>query len=452
MSLNMRTLAAVAPAINARIRGAAEFARVTTDSRQIQAGDLFVALRGDKFDGHQFAQAALDAGAAAVMVNNAGAENLSPALIVTDTLLALGRLAAWWRQKMPARIIGITGSNGKTSVKEMLAAILRAAASEEAVLATLGNFNNDIGLPLTLLRLRETDQYGVIEMGMNHAGEIEYLTQLAQPEVALINNAGTAHIGLLGSVAAIAAAKAEIIAGLPMQGRLVINGDDAYAAYWRQKAGAHAVMDFGLHQATTVRGSYIAQADYSDITIHMGDRQLAVRLPMLGEHNVMNALAAATAAWALGIADDAIVTGLQNCKGAYGRLQRKNAINGAVLIDDSYNANPDSTRAAIAVLAVVTGKKLLVLGDMGELGDDAAQMHTEIGALAKRSGIDGLYALGELSRHAAVAFGNGAHHFNHIEELTATLLPMLAEGQTVLVKGSRFMQMERVVKVLQGKN
>lgn len=452
MSSNMRTLATVASAINARIRGVAEFTRVTTDSRQIQAGDLFVALRGDKFDGHQFAQAALDAGAAAVMVDNAGAENFTPALIVADTRLALGQLAAWWRQKIPARIIGITGSNGKTSVKEMLAAILRAAAGEDAVLATLGNFNNDIGLPLTLLRLRDTDQYGVIEMGMNHAGEIDYLTRLAQPEVALINNAGTAHIGLLGSVAAIAAAKAEIIAGLPVHGRLVINGDDAYAAFWRQKAGAHEVLDFGLHNATTVRGSYVAYADYSDITVNMGDRQLAVHLPMLGEHNVMNALAATTVAWALGITDDAIVNGLQTCKGAYGRLQRKSAMNGAVVIDDSYNANPDSTRAAIAVLAAVTDKKLLVLGDMGELGDDAAKLHAEIGAFAKLSGIDGLYALGELSRHAVAAFGSGAHHFNHIEELTATVLPLLAEGQTVLVKGSRFMQMERVVKVLQGKN
>lgn len=447
--MSMMTIATAAQALGAQVRGTATFARVTTDSRQIQPGDLFVALRGEKFDGHQFAQAALDAGAAAVMVDEQGAADISPALVVADTRLALGRLAAYWRRQMPARIVGVTGSSGKTSVKEMLAAILRAAVGEDAVLATQGNFNNDIGMPLTLLRLHSGHQYGVIEMGMNRAGEIDYLTRLAQPDVALINNAGTAHIGMLGSVAAIAAAKGEILAGLPAQGVVVINADDEFAPLWRQSAGTHTVMDFGLRHAQAVRGSYVAHADHSDMQISTPDRQLAVRLPVLGEHNVMNALAATAAALALGISGAAIVTGLQGYKGVYGRLQRKHAINGAALIDDSYNANPDSTKAAIQVLATAPGTRLLVLGDMGELGADAAAMHAEIGQFAKCARLDGLFALGELSRHAVAAFGSGARHFNNVEELTAALLPLLAAEVTVLVKGSRFMQMERVVKALE---
>ena len=447
--MNMMTLTVAAQAVGAKVRGGAEFMRVTTDSRTIQPGDLFVALRGDKFDGHQFAQAALDAGAAAVLVDDRGAADLSPALVVADTRLALGQLGAYWRKQMPARIIGITGSSGKTSVKEMLAAILRAEVGDEAVLATKGNFNNDIGMPLTLLRLQPQHQYGVIEMGMNHAGEIEYLTKLAEPDVALINNAGTAHIGMLGSVEAIAVAKGEILLGLPAEGVAVINADDAFAPLWRQSAGKHAVLDFGVKQAATVKGRYVAQAEYSDVHISAPDMQLNLKLSALGEHSVMNALAAATAAKALGISGDAVVTGLQGFKGVYGRLQRKQGMNGCIVIDDSYNANPDSTRAAIDVLAATSGTRYLVLGDMGELGTDELKLHAEIGALAKNKGIDGLYAIGELSRHAVKAFGNGAQHFETPEALKAELVSTLKAGVTILVKGSRFMQMERVVRILE---
>ena len=447
--MSMMTLTTAAQALGATARGEASFTRVTTDSRQIQAGDLFVALRGEKFDGHQFAQAALDAGAAAVMVDSRGVADLSPAIVVADTRLALGQLAAYWRQQTPVRIIGITGSNGKTSVKEMLTAILRVAVGDDAVLATQGNFNNDIGMPLTLLRLQRGHKYGVIEMGMNHAGEIAYLTRLAQPDVVLINNAGTAHLGMLGSVAAIAAAKGEILLGLGEAGVAVINADDEFASLWRQAAGPHAVVDFGLHRATIVCGSYVAHADYSVVHITTPIMQLTLQLPVLGEHSVMNALAATAAAMALGISGDAIVAGLQGFKGVYGRLQRKPAVRGASVIDDSYNANPDSTRAAIQVLAAAPGEKLLVLGDMGELGANAAALHAEMGALAKQAGIDGLYALGELSAHTVAAFGAGAQHFANIDALTAALLPRLASGVTVLVKGSRFMQMERVVEILE---
>lgn len=447
--MSMMTVTAAAQAIAAQCQGEATFKRVTTDSRDIQPGDLFVALRGEKFDGHHYAQAALDAGAAAVMVEREQAADLSPAIIVADTRLALGQMAAYWRQQMSVRIVGVTGSNGKTSVKEMLAAILRASVGEEAVLATKGNFNNDIGMPLTLLRLRKEHQYGVIEMGMNHAGEIAYLTRLAQPDVALINNAGTAHIGMLGSVVAIAAAKGEILEGLSAQGVAVLNADDVFVPLWRQLAGTRTVVDFGLHRATAVRGRFVAHAGYSEVQMTTPRGVLTVRLPVLGEHNVMNALAATAAAFALGISSEAIVTGLQGYQGVYGRLQHKSGLHGAVLIDDSYNANPDSMRAAIQVLAAASGKRIMILGDMGELGDDAAAMHTEIGVLAKRAGITGFYALGELSRFAVVAFGSGAQHFETVEALTAAVLPQLSTNVTVLVKGSRFMQMERVVKLLE---
>ena len=448
--MRMMTTHTAAAATGGVVRGAAlEFARVTTDSRQIKTGDLFVALRGEHFDGHLFAQAALDAGAVAVMIDAAASGDISPAIVVSDTRLALGQLAAYWRQQMPARIIAITGSNGKTSVKEMLAAILRTAVGKDAVLATPGNFNNNIGMPLTLLALNPTHQYGVIEMGMNHAGELAYLTRLACPDVALINNAGTAHIGMLGSVAAIAAAKGEILAGCNEQGIVVINADDTYAPLWRQLAGAHRVLGFGLNIGADLQGGYTAYGAYSDMRIHGLGAELTLRLPVAGKHNVMNALAAVSAAWALGVPAEAISAGLQNYQGIYGRLQHKSGRNGALLIDDSYNANPDSMRAAIMVLAALAGTRLLVLGDMGELGDDAAAAHAEIGAFAKQAGIEGLYTLGELSRQAAAAFGNGARHFDDRDALQTDLLPRLGPGVTVLVKGSRFMQMERVVEVLE---
>ncbi|MEQ1669133.1 MAG: UDP-N-acetylmuramoyl-tripeptide--D-alanyl-D-alanine ligase, partial [Sulfuriferula sp.] len=358
-------------------------------------------------------------------------------------------LAAAWRQKMPARLLAITGSSGKTSVKEMLAAILCAAVGAEAVLATQGNLNNDIGMPLTLLRLRPEHQFAVVEMGMNHAGEIAYLSQLAHPDVAVIINAGTAHIGMLGSRQAIALAKSEIWAGLGEHGVAVVNADDAYAELWRDLAGAHKLIDFGLAHAQAVRGSYQAQAMANVITMQIGSESLAVRLAVAGEHNVMNALAAAAVAHAVGVDLSAIKAGLEGYQGVKGRLQRKSALHGAVVIDDSYNANPDSTHAAIKVLAASEGKKILVLGDMGELGDDAVAMHTQVGTMAKMAGVDALFALGDLSRHAVAAFGVGAHHYTDVAVLAADVAATLAADVTVLVKGSRFMQMERVVNILE---
>lgn len=441
------TLAMAAAAIHAAMRGAdVDFARVATDTRTIQPGDLFVALKGERFDGHRFAQQALDNGAAAVMIAADSGSSAQPALLVDDTRLALGQLAAWWRTQMPARLVAITGSNGKTTVKEMLAAILRAASSGAAVLATQGNLNNDIGMPLTLLCLRPEHKYGVIEMGMNHSGEIDYLTRLARPDVALVNNAGAAHVGMLGSVESVARAKGEIFAGLGDNGVAVINADDAHAGLWRILAGRHPVLDFGIEHDAAIRGSYRASVRGSEVTAATPIGPLQFSLRVAGEHNVRNALAATAAALALGVDARAIVNGLAEFGGVAGRLQFKSALHGATLIDDTYNANPDSVNAALAVLAAIPGKKILVLGDMGELGEDAAAMHAAIGLAARAAHVNRLLALGEMSAAAVATFGAGAMHFERIEELLAELENRLDAGVTVLVKGSRFMQMERVVK------
>ncbi len=444
--MNMMKLATAAAAIHADMRGAdVDFTRVATDTRTIQPGDLFVALKGERFNGHRFAQQALDNGAVAVMIAADSGCSVQPALLVDDTRLALGQLAAWWRTQMPARLVAITGSNGKTTVKEMLASILGAASSRAAVLSTQGNFNNDIGMPLTLLRLRPEHVYGVIEMGMNHSGEIDYLTRLARPDVALVNNAGAAHVGMLGSVENVARAKGEIFAGLGDGGTAVINADDIHAGLWHALAGKHPILDFGLEHGT-VRGSYRASARGSEVTAATPIGPLQFSLRVAGEHNVRNALAATAAALALGVGASAIVNGLSEFGGVAGRLQFKSALHGATLIDDTYNANPDSVNAALAVLAAIPGKKIVVLGDMGELGEDAAAMHADIGRAARAANVNRLLALGEMSAAAVTTFGAGAMHFERIEELLAELENRLDAEVTVLVKGSRFMQMERVVK------
>ncbi|WP_413439554.1 UDP-N-acetylmuramoyl-tripeptide--D-alanyl-D-alanine ligase [Sulfuriferula sp. GW1] len=448
----MTTLATAAAALHARMRGTdVEFDRVATDTRTIQPGDLFVALKGGNFDGHHFAQQALDKGAVAVMIATDSGCSAHPALLVDDTRLALGQLAAWWRTQMPARLVAITGSNGKTTVKEMLASILSAASSSAAVLSTQGNFNNDIGMPLTLLRLRPQHRYGVIEMGMNHSGEIDYLTRLARPDVALVNNAGAAHVGMLGSVENVARAKGEIFVGLGEGGTAIINADDAHAGLWRALAGKHPILDFGLEHGV-VRGSYRAGARGSEVTAATPIGPLQFSLRVAGEHNVRNALAATSAALALGVGASAIVNGLSEFGGVAGRLQFKPALHGATLIDDTYNANPDSVNAALAVLAAIPGKKIVVLGDMGELGEDAAAMHADIGRAARAANVNRLLALGEMSAAAVTTFGAGAMHFERIEELLAELENRLDAEVTVLVKGSRFMQMERVVKSFEVKH
>ena len=424
-----------------------EVLRVCTDSRSIQPGDLFIALRGEKFDGGAFAAQALQQGAAGVVLDAAQAPELVAAIRVDDTRLALGRLAAAWRRRFAIPVVAITGSNGKTTVKEMLAAILQVeTGSDAAVLKTEGNLNNDIGLPLMLLRLRGTHQFAVLEMGMNHAGEIDYLTRLARPDVALVNNAMTAHVGFLGSIENIARAKGEIFNGLTDAGIAVFNADDPHAGLWRESNARRCIVDFGIRQPASVRGHYQPRDFGSALAVTLPHACLEITLQVPGEHNAMNALAAAAAAFALDVSLRSIDAGLSGFTGVKGRLQRKPALHGSTFLDDTYNANPDSVKAALAVLAQQPGRTVLVLGDMGELGADAVAMHAQIGQAARAAGVDRLLALGDLSKETVAAFGAGAMHFERIQELLAELENELAPGTTVLVKGSRFMQMERVVQ------
>ena len=353
----------------ARIGPDARVSRVTTDSRAIMPGDLFVALVGERFDGHDFADRAIEAGAAGVMVSDPARVRRPEAsiLVVPDTRAALGELAAWWRGRHALAVAAITGSNGKTTIKEMLASILRAHAGDAAVLATGGNLNNDIGVPLTLLRLGAMHRFAVIEMGMNHLGEIAYLTRLARPDVAAIGNAGTAHIGELGSRENIARAKGEIFDGLSADGVAVINADDAFADYWRGLAGARKRIEFALDDTTAaVRGRCEPGDDGSLLTFFTPAGSGVTRLRVPGIHNVRNALCAIAVAHALGVGANAIAAGLTRYRGVGGRLEPRSGPNGARVVDDTYNANPDSMQAAIAWLAGIAGRRLFVMGDMGD--------------------------------------------------------------------------------------
>jgi len=449
----MMRISQAAHALGAQYSGDdAEFSAVCTDSRAVKPGDLFVALKGERYDAHAFLAQAAAAGATGLLVEQRGDVDL-PQIVVDDTTLALGRLGNYWRRQFDIPLIAVTGSNGKTTVKEMLASILREAVKGNAsdadpaagVLATRGNLNNHIGVPLTLLELRREHRYAVIEMGMNHAGEISYITRMAEPSVAVINNAGVAHMENLGSAEAIARAKGEIFEGLKPGGTAVINADDPYAPLWRASAAHARQLEFALEHKAAVTATYQLREFDSEIVLNTPLGAAQACLPAPGLHNVKNALAASAAATALEVPATTVAAGLARFGGIKGRLQRRRGLNGATLIDDTYNANPDSMRAAITVLARAPGKKLLVIGDMGELGSDEAAMHAQIGEFARAEGIGTVFTLGKLSAHTANAFGAGARHFERIEDLLAEIEPMLAPEVTVLVKGSRFMQMERVV-------
>jgi len=443
----MMSLAEAAAATAGRAsRGAVAFDGVSTDTRGLARGDLFVALRGERFDGHAFLQAAASAGAAAVMVEEgySGALPL-PALFVPDTRRGLGDLARAWRARFSPAVIGIAGSNGKTTVKEMIAAILRRHFGDAAVLATAGNLNNDIGMPLTVLKLRAAHRCCAIELGMNHKGEIAYLASIACPTVALVNNAQREHLEFMRSVAEVAAENASVYDALPADGVAVVNADDAHAAFFRKAAGRRKVVDFGLDAAAAVSGGYALKGLSSEIRIRTAAGEAPATLAIPGLHNVRNALAAAACALAVGIDEKTIGEGLSAFRPYTGRLQVKQARSGATVIDDSYNANPDSVRAAIDVLASCPGPTALVLGDMGEVGTQGVEFHREVGSYASSRRISRLYAIGEAAVHAVEAFGPGARHFDSVEALAASV-----EGKSILVKGSRFMRMERVVAALTG--
>ena len=443
----MMELREAARAVGGTLEGdSVRFSAVTTDSRAVAANDLFVALKGERFDGHAYLPEAQRRGAIAAMTSRV--VPLQPPMaqvVVDDTRLGLGRLAASWRSRFALPLVALTGSNGKTTVKEMLAAILAARDGDRSlVLATEGNLNNDIGMPLTLLKLREQHRHAVIEMGMNHEGEIDYLTRIARPTVAVVNNAQRAHVGILGSIEAIARAKGEIYAGLPASGTAVINDDDAFANYWKGLNRGRRIVTFGFASSATVRG----RLDGAALRVRLPDDEFAVTLQVSGEHNMRNALAACAAAFALGIAVADMREGLAGFAGVPGRLQRRRTRGGCWLIDDTYNANPESMKAAIRVLAAQGGRRVLVMGDMGELGPGSADLHAEVGVFAREAGIDALLALGNDSREAARAFGENAQSFDDIDGVIGAARAACAEGTTLLVKGSRFMQMERVTDAL----
>ncbi len=447
-----RALNLPAPQHNLPIR------RVITDSRQAAAADergtdLFVALVGDKHDAHDFVPAVLAQGAWA-LVSRHDCAALSGSLPVADTLAALQTLAAAWREAVNPLVLGITGSSGKTTVKEMLAAILRRQFGEAAVLATAGNFNNHIGLPLTLLALRPQQRYAVIEMGMNHFGELDALTRIARPDAALVNNALRAHIGCgFDGVGDIARAKSEIYRGLPESGTALIPAEDEYAEVFRAACRALNLrqIEFGVDKGEVHAENVRLLPLGCHFDLVWQDQRAAVELPVPGKHNVANAVAAAALALQAGVGlpeSAAALAGFANIKG---RLQRKAGLRGSTIIDDTYNANPDSMKAALDVLAGLPAPRIFVMGDMGELGDDEAPaLHAEIGRYARDKGIEAAYFVGDFSVEAAEAFGAAGLWFAAKDPLQQVLVHELPEQASVLVKGSRFMQMEEVVAALQG--
>jgi len=444
--LTLAQLAHALPQARLQGEGATVFASVSTDSRTLAAGALFVALRGARFDGHDYAAQAQERGAVALLVDRP-LDSTLPQLVVPDTLRALGLGAAHWRSRFMLPLIAVTGSNGKTTVTQMIGRILAQAHGEAQRLVTAGNLNNDIGAPLMLWRLAPAHRAAVLELGMNHPGEIRYLAQLVRPTVALVVNAQREHQEFMASVEATAHENGATLAVLPAEGTACFPADDACASIWRTLAGTRRVLDFARSGAAAVTAQYTLRTEGSRLALATPAGAFEVELPVPGEHNVHNALAAAAAALAVGIAPAAIVAGLAGFVPVAGRGVRHRLAGGALLVDDSYNANPDSVRAAIDLLATLPAPRTLVLGDMGEVGAQGPAFHAEVGAYARARGIDTLLALGTASADSARAF-DGGRHFSTVEALLAAARDAAAGGGTLLVKGSRFMRMERVVQAL----
>ena len=421
------------------------FSAVSKDTRSLQQGDLYVALKGENFDGHAFLKQAEDLGAAGALVSDVQSMAL-PQIRVEDTRIALGDLASAWRDQFKGKLVAITGSNGKTTVKEMCRAILLEAVKDDQVLSTHGNLNNDIGMPMTLLSIRQQHDYAVIEMGANHVGEINYLTQIAKPDIAVITNAGPAHLEGFGSLEKVAQAKSEIYGGLAENGVAVINLDDDYADYWRQVCKGKKIVTFSMKdQQADVYAEVQTDATYKFKT-NVGDAGISMNVP--GRHNVMNALASTAVALTLGVSLEKIASGLQSFSSVSGRLNLLKGVNGSSLIDDTYNANPLSLNAAIDVLMEMDGDAYLILGDMAELGQSAQVLHFEAGQQAKRMGVKKLFAMGDLSRNAVKGFGEGAEFYEDRNDLISAVIENMSSSTTMLVKGSRSMAMEKVVDAL----
>ncbi len=432
--------------------------RVHSDTRTLRAGDLFVALKGERFDAHDFLPQARAAGAVAAVAEHGLAEAGLAGLQVADTRAALGTLGANWRARMSLPLIAVTGSNGKTTVTQMIASILRAWVGD-AAFSTEGNFNNDIGVPLTLLRLRQDPdtwhRAAVVELGMNHVGEIAQLARMAAPTVALVNNAQREHQEFMAGVEAVARENGAAIEALGANGTAVFPSDDAHAAVWQALAGTRPTLTFSLEGPSDLVAEAVWSGDHWATVLHTPAGATAIRLRVAGWHNVKNALAATACALAAGCPLEAVARGLEAFEPVKGRSQVKALQRGGrtvTLVDDSYNANPDSVRAAIDVLATLPGPRWLVLGDMGEVGDQGPAFHAEVGRYAATRGIDALWTAGAASAAAAAAFGPAARAHASVAELIAALGPAThaaPEAASIVVKGSRFMKMEQVIAALQ---
>ncbi|MDR5772592.1 UDP-N-acetylmuramoyl-tripeptide--D-alanyl-D-alanine ligase [Caballeronia sp. LP006] len=431
--------------------------RIVTDSRAVQAGDLFVAVKGDRFDAHDFLDQVAKGGASAALVSREPSSGNAwplPVIKVKDTRIGLGALAHGWRERFAMPLVAVTGSNGKTTVKEMISSIFAAAVGEDARLATAGNFNNDIGLPLTLFRLNAAHKLAVVELGMNHPGETSVLGKIAAPTVAVVNNAQREHQEFMATVEAVALEHASVIHALGETGTAVFPADDHYASIWRVAATGNPIMDFALSE-DAAKAAVTGTLDGTTVHVRSPQGEIDIALAVLGDHNARNALAATAAALAAGVSLDAVKRGLEAFQPVKGRLQVKRAVlgalSGATVIDDTYNSNPDSMRAAIDVLASQASPRVLVMGDMGEVGEEGPAFHREVGAYAAQRGIDALFALGDASVDSVNAFNAAASkqagaHFNDVAALIQAVQQAgFGPGATYLAKGSRFMKMERVV-------
>jgi UDP-N-acetylmuramoyl-tripeptide--D-alanyl-D-alanine ligase len=442
------TLSKIATVLQGDLCGSdGEFAGISIDSRTLKPGDLFFAIKGDNFDGHEFVQKAQQKQACAAVVSHAIPGATFPQIIVKDTLQALGALASYKRQQLNSCTLAVTGSCGKTTTKSMMAAILQHCG---AVHTSQGSFNNYVGLPLTLFAAQGTPDYLVLELGANHPGEIAYLTAIAQPNIAVITNAAACHLEGFGSIAGVARAKGEIFKGLPSTGFAILNRDDEHFDDWKALVGDKKIVTFGLHPEAMVMAKAIATNAQGQchFTLVTPKGEVNIQLPLLGEHNVKNALAAAAACIAADASLAAVKQGLEEVTTTSKRLVTQQGLQGATVIDDSYNANPHSMHAAIDLLAQFEGEKILIIGDMGELGPNEQQYHYEIGQAAKKAKIDTLYAVGRLSEQAVLGFGDKALHFSDQSALVHHVLPLLSANQTLLVKGSRSAKMENVVDAL----
>ena len=422
-----------------------EITGVSIDTRRVQPGDLFVAIKGERVDGHDFLAEAAAHGAVAAMVTRQ-VESALPQIVVNDSTLALGDLASTVRAQRNLRVVGITGSNGKTTVKTLTASILSRHGRTHV---SAGNYNNELGLPLSLLAMPQDTEYAVFEMGAGKPGDIEYLAAIARPDIGLVTLIAPAHLARMGSIEGVAETKGALYRALPVDGVAIINADDSFASFFAGLVGARTILRYGLDHPADIGADIIEQRlDGSRFVLRTPHGDAEVALPLPGRHNIANALAAAAIALALDVPLAIIVSGLEQVPGVAGRLRPQVTARGWTVIDDSYNANPSSMAAAIDTLGLARGERWLVLGDMAELGTDARALHAGIGTRARESGVDRLFAVGPLGQATVEAFGAGGRHFDDQASLVAALLANLHAGVTLLVKGSRSAAMEQVVKAL----